>query len=755
MKSFPAAQVPLIERPHAEPLYFVHIYLLEETLYFSDRNFKFNGHDYEAYLLEIPETMQSIDQFGGYLNINARLTFWNKRFRAYDRLIDFFIANPLTRRETDLFVLYISDGVIPGSDVSTKLNKFCFGELKDIGTEMFRMELFSIVHSIDHKKLFTQINRTIWPNAAPDAIGKYENLIYGSLRGIPCHPVDVGAVSTLYQGMSATATEIYLSDVDYPVAFPSSGTVRIGLEQITYTGKDSVNKRLTGCTRGLLARAYERGEPVWQIKATYKYLAASQKMKTISNVYVSGIRVAPGDRTLNLNDGGKSTITFTSKALLANQGAHSHGSKITEPWYPTGSSWTYDAGQGAWGVAANLRDRNEGTGCGQGITGSSGEKNAYYTVTFPSWPGPTPTGVSVYVVCYWDLGFQAGEFFNLTAPQTIPIGVQGYYVSTYTAKLKLTGTSVPTTVTIQSHCNMGGLVRVITGVYEIWLVLEFDNIASGGEHSVWSKLAPLVSCDGEGFADDGSGTYTGTPNALVQNSSDVRRHLLVDRLGRSMSDIGDSFASVRTTYANRISGGYNFATILSSMGNTPEEIFRKLDQQSRSQMREDGGKFELAFHGDSEPSSVMTIDKTIYIGDPVFSQTPAAEIKNLIRAVFDFDYSGLENTRRFGGYLQQKQVSDTPSITKYGELPEDIAFPVITTALMAEDVANWLLRQKKDVIPLVELRCKKQTAKLERNDYFTLNDVPVVSWEGKKWRIFDIHQIPFTQNYLIKAIQWI
>ena len=755
MKSFPAAQIPLIERPHAEPLYFAHIYLPGETLYFSDRNFKFNGHDYEAYLLDIPETLHSINQNGGYLNISASLAFRNIAFRSYAKLIDFFIANPITRREMDLFVLYLDNGQIPGADVSTKLHRLGFGEIGDIASETFTVALSSLLHLIDRKKLFMQINRTNWPNAAPDAIGKYENLIVGSLRGIPCHPVIVGAVSTLYQDMSAIASEIYLSDVDYPVAFPSSGTVQIGLEQITYTGKDSVNKKLTGCTRGLLARVYKRGEPVWEIKSSYKYLAAGQSMKSISDVYIAGVRVAPGDRTVNLNDGGKSTITFTSKTLLANQGAHAHGSKIFEPWYPTGASWTYDAGQGAWGVAANLKDRIEGTGCGQGITGSSGEKNAYYTVTFPSWPGPIPSAVYVHVICYWDLGFLAGEFFKMTAPETILIGIQGSYVSTYMAKLKLSGTSVPTTVTLQSHCNMGSPVRIITGVYEIWIELEFDNIASGGENSIWSKLAPLVACDGDGFQDDGSGTYTGVANALIENPSDVRRYLLVGRLGRSMSEIGDSFAAARTTYAGRISGGYKFAGILSYLGQTPEEIFRKLDEQSRSQIREDGGKFELTFHGDSEPSSAMTIDKTIYIEDPKFSQTSMVDIKNLIRVVFDFDYSGLMDSRKFGGYLQQKEVSNSPSITKYGELPEDIAFAAVKILTMAEDVANRWLLQKKDVVPLVSVSCNRMVRKLERGDHFILNDCPVAPWEGKKWRVLEIRETPDQQAFSIRAIQWV
>ena len=111
MKSFSSDQLKKIERPHTEPLYFVHLYLPGETLYLSDRNFKLNGHDYEAYLFDIPETVESIERLGGYRNMSATLSFKNTRFRSYDKMIDFFIANPIVKREMDIFVLYIENSI--------------------------------------------------------------------------------------------------------------------------------------------------------------------------------------------------------------------------------------------------------------------------------------------------------------------------------------------------------------------------------------------------------------------------------------------------------------------------------------------------------------------------------------------------------------------------------------------------------------------------------------------------------------------
>ncbi len=958
MKSFPAAQIPLIERPHSEPLYFAHIYLTGETLYFSDRNFKFNGHEYEAYLLDIPGTVHSIEQTGGYRNIDASLTFWNKPFRSYAKLIDFFIANPLTRKEMELFVLYLDKGQIPETDVSTKLHRLGFGEIDDIRTETFKLGLSSILHLLDRKKLFTQINRTNWPNAAPNAIGKYENRSIGPMRDVACHCVVTGAVSTLAQDAAANATEIYLTETDYPIAFPSSGQVQIGFCIVTYTGKNSTDKKLTGCTWSIPARAKKKGEPVWEIRSSYKYLADGGKLKSISNVKVAGVKVADADRTINLDDNGKSTISFTSKNLLKNQGAHSHGTMINEEYRPTGASFTYDAGMGASGVAANLKDLDDSTFCHVGLTGAVGSaKDAYFTVTFPTYTGQTPDAVYACISCDWNLGSLANEYFKITAPEMIAIGVQGYSSGKYLARIKLTGTSVPGTLTCRAHTDAGNPVNLIVNVYEMWIELEFSNIPSGGEHSVWEKLAPLVTCDVEGYKDDGSGTYTGTANALIENPSDVRRYILQGIVGRSASEIGASFNTMRTTYAGR-AGGYKFGVNLPILGRSLSEIFQKFDEQSRSHMREDGGKFELSFNDTAEPSSVLTIDKTIYIDDPVFSQTPEVNIRNVIRAVFDYDWSGVRQGRlgnfqkqietpnlngqrmlanfdgthgqtsftdpygnvftgynsaiistvaqKFGtasirlpgtggrfdvpsiplnqftieffwrmdnkltdnqmfcqgitdyrfrilyhgatsrihfnlrdeagtgwdtaqlgskvswanntwyhlefsfdgytyrifidgvldvsyiksriidaisgirlgaysvsycltGYIDEFRFTPyclhtanfTPPAAPYSpvilgeELPEDVEFLAVQSEPMASDVAEWIRLQKHDVIPMVSLHCNRRARILERGDYFTLNDCPVAVWEGSKWKVLEIHEIPERQRFEIRAIQHI
>ena len=240
VKTLDSNQIQKLDGPSVYPIYLCHILLSGETLYFSDRCFRYNGHDYEDYLLNLPQTAQRIERLGGYFNLNASLIFKNMPLRAYNYLTEFFAANPITRREMELYILYHKKDEVYGSDVSTKLFRAAIGQKKDESRKSFTYEIFSILNHLDNKNIFTEINRTNWANAAPDAIGKYENIWYGALRDVPCHCVQTYAVSTLFLDLAASGeTYITLSDVDYPIAFAGAGCVQIGSEQIDYSAKDS------------------------------------------------------------------------------------------------------------------------------------------------------------------------------------------------------------------------------------------------------------------------------------------------------------------------------------------------------------------------------------------------------------------------------------------------------------------------------------------------------------------------------------
>lgn len=788
VKNINANQIMKLDRPWIQPVLFVHVLLDGETLYFSDRNFNFNGHDYEDYLEDLSGFEQSILQFGGYQNIKAKLRFSNLRIKTAMTLLEYFDTYSITRREMELYSLYVDTGEVFGSDVSTKLLRAAFGEIKEADQEWFDIEVFSILHHLDSKNIFTEINITNWPNAAPNAIGKQENIIYGSLRDIPCPCVQTYAVSTLFLDMAASGeTYITLSNVDYPISFPSTGVVQIGNEKIQYSAKDSANKRLTVQTRaygGTTAAIHKRAIPCWLVESpvatplTFKYLVAGHQMKSVSVVYAGNdrIRINSSGYTVNLNEGGKTTITFTERQILKvleithtvsmNEGSHYHSSPSKISIIGNGGLIDANASYTITGTEPNMRDQSDLTNVEAWIQINNANKLAYLKTYFPAWGGPTISKV------YACITHKISSFVGgMTAQLRDNRGGGDNFVANLsvtttqvTQKFLLDSTIYPTQIWVYLNTgNPGGGIDIY--VYELWLEVEYTDTGASPASGVTTTItiaghdaeiiAPLILCDGEGYKDDGLGTYTGVASALIENPSDVRRHLLVALLGRSMGEIGDSFGTIRTTYVNRVAGGYKFGVILSKLGLKITDIFRKFDEQSRSNMREDGGKFELTFNDTASPTSQLTIDNNNWLEKPKFSQTSSNDIKNLIRATYDIDWGGVYQDRKYGDYKKQTERSNGTSISKYGTLPEDWEFPTIQSQVMAEDVADWILLQKKDVLRMTWLVVDQSAAILERGDYFTLNiNRLAAAWTGLKWKIVKI--IPNRgDEFSIDAIQFI
>lgn len=760
MKTLSSNQKEKLNRSYLQPIYLVHLFLAGETLYFSDRCLKYNSHYYEDYLMNLPDTAHQIEQFGGYGNLNAELTFRNERFRGYNTLLEFFDDYPITRRGIEMYVLYVDEGETFGSDVSTKILKGAMGEIRDIGKKSFSADLMTVLHKLDNQNPFTQINLTNWPDAAPSSVGEYENQVYGSINDLPCQCVKTGAITTLFSDITAAANVIFLSDVTYPKAFPGTGTVLIDGEQITYTGLDTANKKLTGCSRGrngTSAAAHQKGTPVCQVMPNYKWLVAGHICKSVSNVKIDKIRADSGDYTINLNENGKTIITFTNKILTKLQGSHSHGLNVAPLIKrPTGSSWSVAAPWYFAGAIANIRDASTATyvRCSMSyITGGLVQQFVNVVATFPAWAGGA---ISKVWLCIMHKSAKSGaySYVRVDLPTIITLDTSSVIV---TQKFVL-ATGYPSSVTIK--INYGGAPGeyVDSAIYEVWLEVECSGTGTQAAVGSWNLpqevFSPFVTCTVEGYKDDDLGSYTGTPNLLIENPSDVRRHLFVATMGIPSADIGSSFTATRTVYANRVSGGYKFAISLHRISNLPSEILREFDIETRSQLREEGGKFELSWNNLGElgdPVSSFTVDKDNLIGEPIFNQTSQENIKNTIRIKYWLDWGGTNEGRKFGEFLKQTERPNPVSITKYGILYDDYEFVAVKSQAMAEEVGDWILNQKRDVIKTLKVCVDWSARILEKDDWFVL---VYDFWSGIYWRVLSIQEISNKQQFDISAIAY-
>ena len=199
-----------------------------------------------------------------------------------------------------------------------------------------------------------KISRDDYPGADPDAIGRAENIIYGSPRNVPCQAVVAGAASTLVSDITDYQTAgIELSLPADGLSFPASGTLQIGNEKLSYTGISG--RVLAGVTRGAsgsVAVAHKKGAAAFEVRSDFTYLVAGHPVKGIGDIYVGGVRVLSGATRLTVS-GGKAKVVLDSRFTLekavsldVSQGSHSHSS----PSWAGAGSWTSAS---RWTAAVN------------------------------------------------------------------------------------------------------------------------------------------------------------------------------------------------------------------------------------------------------------------------------------------------------------------------------------------------------------------------------------------------------------------
>lgn len=119
----------------------------------------------------------------------------------------------------------------------------------------------------------------------PIDLGKRIPRVYGSAKSVPCLGVIVGSVTTLAETISAAAGgTVQVTDAS---GFGSSGSGRIGAEEIEWTNKGPAN--FGGVTRGhsgTTGAVHAAGEVISELVTTAIYAVAGHEVNAIGNAYV-------------------------------------------------------------------------------------------------------------------------------------------------------------------------------------------------------------------------------------------------------------------------------------------------------------------------------------------------------------------------------------------------------------------------------------------------------------------------------------
>jgi len=190
-------------------------------------------------------------------------------------------------------------------------------ESVDLETGKVNISVSGFELSISNKFSYEVVDITTYPNADPADIGKMLPQVYGEAKRVPFRAVDIGWYSTLISDITDVQTTI---EVTNATDFASSGTVQIGTEKISYTGKTS--NQLTGCTRGYdstTAATHNTGDFVVkaiQAEADYFYYIIGHAAKEITTVYMDGVRQDTANYTAYTGQSGNYHADYRGYACI-------------------------------------------------------------------------------------------------------------------------------------------------------------------------------------------------------------------------------------------------------------------------------------------------------------------------------------------------------------------------------------------------------------------------------------------------------
>ncbi len=747
VRTLDANQTPKADGPYIQPIYLIHLILADETLYFSDRNYYFNAHNYEDYLFDLSGIESQIRNFGGYDNSRITLRFKNDKIRIQNTLIDFFDLYPPEKKYVEIYKLLINTGETFGSDVSTKIFKGEMGqpyELYDPPTT-FKIDCSLMLFGKNVSLPLDVIDLADFPGADPDDVGKYRNIIYGNVKKIVCPWTVSGAVTTLTADITAAATSIVVSDASKFTALTSA---IIGNEEVYITVIATNTLTVTRGYNSTTATTHNKGDTFYEKRTDFEAEVAQHPVKSIGDVYVKRgdewFRVTSGV-TKYINTGGRAYLVFSDKVkfdekldLSIDEGSHPHdvtmSDYVNKECYPTGASGGTNPD--------NAIDGNEN---------SYASLTSVQTLTLTFTESNLGTINKQYVYIMID-SFATGAVYcggtkisdGLSAP-----GAKSWM------RLVKTGGSWEDNITIDG----GGSGSVI---HEVYKKIEYTSSPTADTHAATgvtiegnsvanTAIGDLVACDVEGYADP-DGNYGGVGN-LIERPDYVRKHILVVLLGFVAGDIGTSFATVGALYASQIAGGYKFSFVLHEVAIEVMRLFEEMDIQTRTNMFESGGQFQLAFNSFLDPTTQKTFDGDSIKGSFLFGKTEIADIRNKLRGHYFRDYSKFGSSGE--SYQKVYEVSNAESITKYKEMQEDISFSCIgDLELMIVDILAWDLVEKKELKKTVKFETFWDAMIIEPCDYFSVAS-SFVLWNGLNFKTTFWKENPENQRIDIEGQEFL
>lgn len=656
-------------------------------------------------------------------------------YEAPDRLADLTIEVPDTSTNravvhlaADVRLLTWAEGVAyADADLLFR------GDISDpIKRAAGKLRFDAVARADRHDRVVAKpISVSEFPGADPDAVGRMKPVIYGAVADAPCLPIDAGAVSKTVAAMDKNQTSIEVTDAS---RLPNSGTAQVDVEKMDYTGKSG--NTLTGLTRGVggtTPAEHDRGATLAEIQTQYDYLVAGHPVKSLANLKVDGVRQLGTDFELHPDDGkGRAIIRFLTRPTIER-----NVNLVANDTIAVDDGITIQDGI----------EVNDDIAVGDNIDVSATTSSTRQEIQETNSPDAVRTVDNGSIVCYSYVGFSdPGAIDSQTI--TIIYDIQFTYAnpntgdaiyvdvndgnsssrlftaafngsefevnSSSTGYLNTGGTDIgvclsTTTSAITASIYIQGIKRVANvigsvtpsksgGAYKAsgsayrqgsvgrsGAASKVGTVTLEGNSVADAKIGGQVTVDVEGWADDASGTITGTAGALIERPDQVLRHALRTYGGASGAETaaGDFDAFTGDALAFRVTDRRRV-----------RELVRSLAHQSRALAAYSGGRWIFRRRPGAAPTPDLTLTDSDIIREEDGASTIEVSHVGLRRLANRIEWR--TGRQPDDAWVATGTDEDTTSQGKYGlrERSEDL--DAVPTEAQGQALIDWMLPRTAD-----------------------------------------------------------
>lgn len=763
-----SAYLERASEPHGQaPILLVEICLTGKTLYLTNFNasIRINNNEY----LPLIETVSSVreeinfeegDSFAKNCEVSAHNLmgshpdYLDDPEHSFSELLDSY---KFATKQIKIYNWFM------GTAYSDK-EPFFIGVINDQKEDIETVTLFceDSLRTVDAIEIGTVIEKSSYPSADPDDLGKILPEVLGNVAKVPARAIDAGGYDYITDEISATSPgsggAITLSDAS---EFPSSGafTIQIDNEQIRISSRSGNN--LTVQSRGYnstTAVAHEQGTVAFEVQGSYTYYCARHGVSSLGDVYVDDVRQTGG---LTKYQDAPARIVLNSRVIWENKVILENDDQIIVN-DAIGVSDTIGVNDGI-AVSDDINITQQGSvnvtvlPNGGPANVRDGSLDTYVTVNagsriFMDYPSASSGTIvrqyhKIHVWSYYEQTIQINA-----NPITLPAGVKTtvYAVSTGT------GWSEQTDILNQS--GNPGSIRV----YEAWKDVEYrpqlTKTGSAKKSGTASKVGSAAKT-GQAYK-TGTVTLKGNSSANTEIGEDVR----VDIIGlASDRNISNACKAVYETILARTD--YNAVQFAAFLTRTSNKLFdhailekidfstlrREMSFQSGSVIYFDYNNTLSVVWPDANASPVIGLDITDERS--IRYKSPMDKIKNRVRVLYNYDLTQKEEGATDGFLGSTSWVEDSASQAEYGIKELDIQANWIRdsdTAVWLRDLwVSWLKIQRWTIEIEIE---NYAISHLKIGDAFTVT-FQKFGWSLKKFWMVGKETDPANIKIILKGIE--